>query len=159
MRGAVSRRFARARAIAASAAACALCLGAAPAEGACSLSATGVAFGAYDVFAPAPTDSTGTVVLECDPSEKNITITLSPGTGTFATRTLRQGAETLGYNLYLDAARTTVWGDGSAGTSTVFIRNPRPNRPTEVTIFGRIPAAQDVSVGAYSDTIIVTVEF
>lgn len=159
MRGAVSRRYARTRAIVAAAAACTLGLAAAPAEGACSLSATGVAFGAYDVFAPAPTDSTGSVVLECDPAEKNITITLGPGTGTFATRTLRRGAETLGYHLYLDAARTTVWGDGSAGTSTVFIRNPRPNRPTEVTIFGRIPAAQDVSVGAYSDTIIVTVEF
>jgi spore coat protein U-like protein len=147
------------RAVVSAAAACALCLAAAPAEGACSLSATGVAFGAYDVFAPAPTDSTGTVVLDCDPNEKDITITLSPGTGTYASRTLRQGAETLGYNLYLDAARTTVWGDGSAGTSTVFIKNPRPNRPTEVTIFGRIPAAQDVSVGAYADTIIVTVEF
>ena len=158
MRGAVSRRS-LARAVVSAAAASALCLAAVPAEAACSLSATGVAFGAYDVFAPAPTDSTGTVVLDCDPAEKNITITLSPGTGTYATRTLRQGAETLGYNLYLDAARTSVWGDGSAGTTTFFIKNPRPNRPTEVTIFGRIPAAQDVSVGAYADTIIVTVEF
>jgi spore coat protein U-like protein len=32
-------------------------------------------------------------------------------------------------------------------------------KPVTVTVFGRIPAGQDVAAGIYSDTIIVTIQF
>jgi spore coat protein U-like protein len=38
------------------------------------------------------------------------------------------------------------------------VTNP-PNKPTSVTIFGRVPALQDVSQGAYADSIQVMIDF
>jgi spore coat protein U-like protein len=137
-----------------------VCASAARANAACSFAATGVAFGVYDVFSPAPGDSTGTITYRCDPPDKNITISIDGGAnGTVANRELRNGTERLSYNLYLDAARSTVWGDGTSGTTTYFIKNPVPNRDTTLTIHGRIPAGQDVGVGTYVDTAVVVVNF
>jgi spore coat protein U-like protein len=63
----------------------------------------------------------------------------------------------LNYNLFVNAGRSTVWGDGAAGTSTVFLKNVKKNRPVFTTIYGRIPPGQDVSVGSYSDSLTVTI--
>lgn len=108
----------------------------------------------------APTDSTGSVVYDCDPSDKNIRITLSTGSsGTFTPRALANGSDQLAYNLYEDAALTSIWGDGTGGSNFYFIKNPHPQKPVSLTIYGRIPPLQDVAVGTYSDTVIVTVDF
>jgi spore coat protein U-like protein len=69
------------------------------------------------------------------------------------------GTDRLFYNLYRDAARTTIWGDGTNGTQSYFIGNPANNQDISVAIFGRIPASQNVKVGAYTDTITVTLSF
>lgn len=131
-----------------------------PAEAACTVSATGVAFGTYDVFQATPSDSTGTITYRCGNNDKDIRITISTGSsGTFTSRTLRLGAETLSYNLFSDAARTQVWGDGSGGTWSYFLHNPQNNRDIVLTVFGRVPAAQDVAVGSYTDTVVVTLEY
>jgi spore coat protein U-like protein len=64
------------------------------------------------------------------------------------------------YNLFLDAARTIVWGDGTGGTQFYFSQNPQPNNQNiSVPIYGRMPALQDVKVGNYGDTITVTLNF
>jgi spore coat protein U-like protein len=83
---------------------------------------------------------------------------LSTGSsGSYAARTLRSGAFELPYNLYLDAARTQVWGDGSAGT---FTDSPNPGNVTRtIPVYGRIPPLQDAAAGTYSDTIVVTFVF
>jgi spore coat protein U-like protein len=137
----------------------AVALGSRSADAACTFTATGVAFGAYDVFEAAPTDSTGTISYLCDSQEKNITITLTAGAGTFAERQMRNGADTLGYNAYRDAARLSIWGDGTSGSTTYFIKNAPNNRWTVLTIYGRITAGQDVRVGTYTDTLVATIEF
>lgn len=129
---------------------------------ACTVSATGVSFGVYNILTPAPNDSTGSVVLQCSPSDKNIRISLSTGSsGTYAARTLTQGGNQLLYNLYQDAARTAVWGDGTGGTSVLTIANwtGGPNAAQTHTIYGRMPAQQDAAAGTYSDSIVVTVDF
>jgi spore coat protein U-like protein len=132
-----------------------------PAAAQCTVSASGVSFGSYDVFAPAPRDSSGSVTYECL-VVVTVQITLSRGSApTFTPRTLVQGAETLQYNLYLDNARSTVWGDGSGGTS-VFTRTLAlgdVGQTVVVPVYGRIPARQDVSAGAYNDSITVTINF
>src|SRR5215471_7622213 len=80
----------------------------------CTISATSVNFGNYNVFAGTPTDSTATITLNCKGNAANIVITLSKGAGpTYNPRTMLKGAETLDYNLFRDAARTSIWGDGS----------------------------------------------
>jgi len=81
------------------------------------------------------------------------------------------GANMLQYNLYLNAARTTVFGDGSGGTQTATCvtgitafgcvgSNPSgPGRRATLPFYGRIPAGQDAAAGLYSDTVQVTIVF
>ena len=128
----------------------------AQAEANCTISTTSVAFGSYDVFSATPRDANGTVQIDCTPRE-NIQVTLSSGSSSvFNPRTLRSGSNILNYNLFRNAARTQIWGDGSAGTSTSSANNVRT---TTLTVYGRVPAAQDAAVGNYADTIVATVIF
>jgi spore coat protein U-like protein len=129
---------------------------------ACSVSATGVNFGAYDVFVTTPLDSTGTVTVTCDQAPPpDIVVAIGPSgtSGGFIPRQMRSTSspDRLNYNLFVNAGRSTVWGDGAAGTSTVFLKNVKKNRPVVTTIYGRIPPGQDVSVGSYSDSLTVTI--
>ena len=140
--------------------AAALAAAATPVEGACTVSATPVSFGVYDVFQASPTDSTGSVTYRCGTSDHHITITISSGSaGTFSPRTLRSGAETLSYNLFLNAAFTQVWGDGAGATGTYFIVNPPNNQDVVLPVYARIPAGQDARAGTYGDSVVVTVEY
>jgi spore coat protein U-like protein len=132
----------------------AFALGVAQSWAACTVSATGVAFGAYDPFSSASLDSTGNVAVTCNPSTP-YTIALSPGNAAQSDRRMLSGANILAYNLFTDATRTAVWGDGTGATLTVSGSGIAGGHP----IYGRIPARQNVAVGIYSDAITVTVTF
>lgn len=137
-----------------------LCSSNAWAQASCTISVTSVAFGNYNVFTTTADDSTGTITFRCNASAANISISLSDGSSTtFSPRTLRKGSEVLQYNLYRNAARTTIWGDGTGGTSTYTNANPPNNSNVSLTIYGRIPAQQDVSAGAYTDTVSAVINF
>lgn len=132
------------------------------AEAACTISATAVNFGTYNVFAASPLNAVGTITYRCGAPDRNVSITLSTGgSGSYAARQLRpaSGTDRLDYNLYRNAARTQIWGDGTGGTSYFFIANPPNNQNINLTVYGRIPASQDVTVGNYTDTVIVTINF
>jgi spore coat protein U-like protein len=124
----------------------------------CSISTSGVAFGTYDVFSPSPRTSTGTITYSCSLGLL-IRVELASGSsGTFVNRTLRNGVDSLLYNLYTDSGYATVWGNGSGGTgvySSFVVLGP----PVNVPVYGRVPAAQNVSSGSYSDTVIATIQF
>lgn len=140
-----------------------LLLPAGVAGAACTVSATGVAFGPYDVFASAPLDSTGTVTVSCDevpPPDVTIEIGPSGGSGGFNPRRMGHASrpDRMNYNLFTDPSRSAVWGDGTAGTQTVFLKRVKRQKPPVVTtIYGRIPPGQNVSAGGYSDTLTVTI--
>jgi spore coat protein U-like protein len=126
----------------------------------CTISATPMIFGAYNVFQGSPVDTTGSVVYRCNGNLASLAITINRGQSqTFLPRELGQGNEKLAYNLYRDAARTTVWGDFTAGTWAYIDVNPPKKDDVALTIYGRIPPGQDVSVGTYSDTVTVVVLF
>ncbi len=78
---------------------------------------------------------------------------------------MHAGAITLNYNLFTDTARSVIWGDGLGGTglaSGSFTVGPgvgNGSRQVVHPVYGRIPALQDVLDGAYTDTIIVTLQF
>ncbi len=131
------------------------------AHAACSLSSAAIAFGTYDPTSLTALDTAGSVVYRCGRRDRNIVITLSRGGGTsYATRRMVKGTEQLFYNLYRDAAHTVIWGDGTGGTQAYTVGNPQPdNQDISVPIFGRVPGAQNVSVGKYNDTITVTLIF
>jgi spore coat protein U-like protein len=126
----------------------------------CTISTTSVAFGNYNVFTTTPDDSTGTITYRCNSTAANISISLSDGSSTtFSPRTLRKGSEVLSYNLYRNAARTQIWGNGTGGTSVYTQSNPPNNQNVNVTVYGRIPALQDVSAGNYTDTVSAVINF
>jgi len=127
----------------------------------CTISTTSIAFGTYDVLNPAPHDTAGNLVYQCGNRDHDIMITIDRGGGpSFSGRRMIDGTEQLLYNLYLDAARTVIWGDGSGGTQAYFMHNPQKNnQDIALPIYGRIPAGQNVSVGNYSDTLTVTINY
>ncbi len=132
----------------------------AQASASCTISATSVNFGNYNVFNGAAVDSTGTITYTCNAQASNITITLSKGaSSSYSPRLMSKGAETLSYNLFRDAARTNVWGDGTGGTSVYTRNNPPNNNPVNVPVYGQIPAGQDVSAGSFSDTVTAVINF
>jgi spore coat protein U-like protein len=125
----------------------------------CNISATPVAFGSYDVFAVFPNDNGfGTLTVVCGGGAgNNYPVTLSMGqSGSYTSRVMTSGANLLNYNLYTDPARTSIWGDGSGGSSFMTVRK---NDTTNLSVYGRIPAMQDAAVGTYTDSIIATVTF
>jgi spore coat protein U-like protein len=135
-------------------AALALALAAQHAAAGCTASAQGVAFGAYNPLSGAAVDGVGNVAVSCDVATA-YTVALSPGSGSYAARTMTSGAHRLGYNLYVDATRAVVWGDGTAGSAAV----PGLGTAANHTVYGRIPGIQNVDVGSYTDTITITLTF
>ena len=132
----------------------------------CDVSATPVAFGAYDPLVASPKQSVGTISVNCTVTLVALLVTwdirLSTGSsGSFANRRMMNGASPLNYNLYRDADYGAIWGDGTAGTSylseiTLFAVGTTSQ---SFSVYGRIPVAQDRPAGAYSDTIVVTLNF
>lgn len=133
----------------------------------CTVNATGMAFGSYDPLAAAPLESTSTVQVTCmseAPPRVRYRVALSTGqAGSYNTRAMTNGVSQLNYNLYLNAARTTIWGDGTGGTRVIRRRyNLPPPGSTQTDthiVYGRVFAGQMVTVGTYLDTITVTVRF
>jgi spore coat protein U-like protein len=126
----------------------------------CSISTrANVLFGNYSVYSAAPVTDNGRVRINCDGATNSVIVDLSRGNApVFIPRYMLKGIEQLTYNLYLDAALTTIWGDNTGGSSHYGPVNP-PNGPVNITIYGRITALQDVSAGAYSDSITATANF
>lgn len=126
----------------------------------CSITTSAVAFGTYDpVVANATTDldGTGTVSVTCT---KGAGTRIDLGLGSNAsgsTRRMAAGGEFLTYELYQETGRTTVWGTGATNGNNI---GAAPSKATRnVTVYGRVTAAQDVSAGAYSDTVVATINF
>ena len=122
----------------------------------------GVSFGTYHVFDGSPVDSTGSITLYCSGVQPTDLFTIEIGGGNSsnpASRYLLNGAVQLGYNLYLDPSRSVIWGNGAGGTSVLGPVSLDDQTPTTWTVYGRIPAMQNVSAGSYSDSVMVTVQF
>ena len=132
-----------------------------PALGAtCTISSSPkLGFPNYDVFVAAPTTTSQIAKFRCD--VKNATISIGIGqsatSGSIANRQLAQTAGTgrLNYNIYKDGGYSNLWGDGTAGTTTLMVNTTA--KTTSVPIYGKIDPGQDAPVGAYKDTVIVSV--
>lgn len=123
---------------------------------ACTVSSSALVFGAINPLVAADTDSAADIDVDC-PTLSSYEIQLSTGNGTYLARYLVSGSLHLYYNLYTDAARTSIWGDGSGGSVTVSASaTVGINRHT---VYGRIPHDSSAVPGIYSDSIVVTVTF
>jgi len=139
----------------------ALCFGPALLWGACSISAIGASFGSYSPFNTAAATSTGTITIDCGADTSHVVVSIgpSPNSGGFNPRQMRgSGSNLMNYNLYTASGLTAIWGDGTQGTSTQFF-NIKKNKKVDALVYGSIPAAQDVGLGSYSESLLVTVNF
>src|SRR5262249_32526443 len=125
------------------------------------VSATSVNFGAYDpvaVNAASPLDATGTVNVYCTAGTL-VSVSLDLGThASGSARRLLSGASNfMTYEVYRDPARSVVW------NTTNTVRGPSTSKTAAtgggLVASGRFPAGQDVTIGAYSDTLLVTVNY
>ncbi|MGH8254221.1 MAG: Csu type fimbrial protein [Steroidobacteraceae bacterium] len=128
----------------------------------CSVAANPLGFGNYAPGSGALAANT-TVNVKCTKGT-TFSVALNGGTtagGTIAQRLMSNGTDKLEYNLYTTAAFATVFGDGTTG-STVPGTGTGVATAVALTVFGSLPdnaINQNVSTGAYSDTINVTVTY
>jgi spore coat protein U-like protein len=126
----------------------------------CRLDVTPVHFGKYNPFATGIARGNGTITYNCTAASP-ISIGLQRSSGASPmTRRMALGAGGLEYNLYLDAACTIVWGDGTGGSQMYRDPAPSPNSNIAVPIYGCIPAGQRrAAMGAYGENFIVMINF
>lgn len=133
----------------------------------CAVSSSTTNFGAYNPLGASPLDGVGNVRVSCSLLGLPVallvsySIALSTGaSGSFVQRQMSNGTHVLNYNLYPSSAFSTVWGDGTGGTPTLgdsyllLLATAR-----DYPVYGRISAGQNVSAGAYADTVVVTVNY
>lgn len=123
---------------------------------------TNMNFGNYSPFSPTPVTATSAFQFNCTPPA-TATLILSRGSSpTYNPRTMRRTVApvyTMNYNLFMDAANTIIWGDGTSGTQYITFTSQPTNRTFAGTIYGTIPANLDVAPGTYTDTIQATLNW
>lgn len=123
----------------------------------CTVTATNINFGNYDVASNTNLTSSGTITVSCR-NDRNVVIAFGQSAnGGINPRRMKHSFlnDFLNYNIYQDAATSIIWGDGSNGTSPMIVNRIPRNRT--FTYYGVIFAGQDISAGTYTDSLIVTV--
>ena len=116
---------------------------------------TNVVFGTYSVFGSGSLAATSTYTARCTPHTNGVvSFTSGANSATYFPRYMANGGNLIGYNLYQNAARTIVLGDGTAGTTSVDLVNGTPQQKefTE-TIYAATPLGTNVPPGTYVDTV------
>ena len=153
----------------------------------CVITTIPVKFGNFDTLSAAPRDTIGEITVSCS-GVLSYSVKIGPGNnsgGTFFPRKMAQNGHILNYNLYIDSARTQVWGDGTGTTfvqsvtAAVFTPDPLQSgasagkkrsakrklnlaagaRKDTFNVYGRIPAGQVIAAGKFTDNLMVTVFF
>lgn len=139
----------------------------APGNLSCNIATTALAFGQYLPSRSGASDFTATVQVTCTasgdapvPVEGSIALV---GRGANGRREMANGADRLGYQLFLDPARTIPWGDGSGESRMQTISGvagaATPFRVT-LTVYGRILARQGrAPVGSYADQVTAVLNY
>lgn len=136
--------------------------------GSCSVSSSGLAFGSYQplIFAGKLTSadvlSTATISISCAGISLggSYTISLGPTSAGGSSSNPRRlsnsnGGDAMQFNVYTDATRQTVWGDGATGAQfagTIAI-NLFGTQTFSHTAYGKIPGSQNtLNAGSFSAT-------
>lgn len=120
----------------------------------CALNGGTLSFGQYTSGQQTDLDVSGTInYVNC-----NGTLTFEldgGGSGNVSARQMSSGSNRLNYQIYRTSARNTVWGTGNQAHAVVLLTT----QSGTVTVFGRIPRAQAVPAGTYSDVVNITLTF
>jgi spore coat protein U-like protein len=122
----------------------------------CTVTSSGLQFGAYDPASSSAALGAGTIVVSCGKGGTTAQVSLSAGrSGNASNRVMGSPAgEALAYQLYVDAARTNSWTSDLVRTAKM-----GPDLKDTVSVYGAIFAGQDVGVGSYGDSITITISF
>ncbi len=122
----------------------------------CLISAGNLSFGTYT---GSQVDASSTISVTCT-NTTPYDVGLSAGTTTGATTSTRKmagtGGATLNYALYTDSGHLSNWGNI---VDTDAVEGTGNGSAQSLTVYGRLPAAQYVTPGAYSDTITATITY
>lgn len=108
-----------------------------------------------------PVDASSTLTVVCT-NTTPYSVALDAGTNAggganFSNRAMKSGANVLNYQLYLNAGRTSIWGDGSSGTQTS--TGTGTGSSQSLSIYGRLPSLTGTIPGTYTDTVTVTITY
>ncbi len=132
------------------------------AKNTCSITAPNMNFGTYDIFSSTPLTSTMSFTVSCGNGYQGGYVYINFGTGssgTYNNRTMSNGTDTLNYNIYADTAHTTIVGDCSGVTTCYYGYFPKHGGSGSATVYGLLPAQQNVSPGTYNDVVTITLYF
>jgi spore coat protein U-like protein len=131
-------------------------------SGNCLITAQDMNFGTFELLDTTDQQTASDILVRCT-NGTTYGIALSVGTGTFENRTLLNGSDALTYNLFTDAAHTTVWGDDSGSTDIVTGTGTGMGIPNLIThkVYGRILGSANLGAkpGTYSSTITATITY
>ncbi|MES2632077.1 MAG: spore coat U domain-containing protein [Pseudomonadota bacterium] len=139
--------------------------------GGCSLSTSGLAFGTYQPLTlpgkVTSTDSTsdGSISMVCSGIVTGGSYTVALGASAVGNSTSPrlmvnpQGGPHMQFNVYLDPAFTTIWGDGTTGSMFSGTIAPGDSSRT-FTAYGKVPAGQiGLRVGSFSTSLLMTLTY
>lgn len=133
-------------------------------EANCTITTETLDFGSYDpVYAHRSTSLTGTgsVKVICT---LGAPVTIGLGQGSNAddgstdgspARRMTNGSAFLSYDLFSDAGLVSPWGN----TTEADVESTGTGDEVTLTVYGEIPAGQNVPTGNYTDTVVATVTF
>jgi spore coat protein U-like protein len=112
---------------------------------------------AFGTYTGAAASTTATLTVTCtNTTPYNVGLNAGATSGaTVTTRQMLNGTATLNYGLYTNATWTTNWGN----TSGSWVAGTGNGSAQTLTVYGQIPAAQFVTPGSYSDTVLATVNY
>jgi spore coat protein U-like protein len=123
----------------------------------CTVTNGTLAFGDYAPTGAGNVDQTGTFTVACTKGT-GATVGLGEGDNFLSgARRMTNGSEFLTYELYKETGRTNVW--GNAGGALVTLASAASNAPQTLTVFGRIAPGQNVGIGAFGDSVQITVTY
>jgi spore coat protein U-like protein len=126
----------------------------------CRIDLTPLRFGSYDPLGSHSTaylDAATDILLTCTRNSR-ATVVMDEGRGGAPgrdTRGLLYGNDRLDYQIFTNSERTQIWGRGSRAVHVSSAQSARQ----KVTVYGRIPAGQEVPSGTYIDVVTATVDF
>lgn len=101
-------------------------------------------------------DNSSTVTVTCTSGATYNVGLDGGGAGNVNARVMTNGTDTIGYQLYSDSGRTTVWGT-TIGTDTVAATGN--GNAQSYPVYGRVPPQTTPPAGNYQDTVAVVVTY
>jgi spore coat protein U-like protein len=124
----------------------------------CLITATPISFGSSVGVLTSAVTATGTITATCTNTD-GYSIQLNKGSnGSLSDRQMASSAgAVVHYQLYTNSGHTTIWGDGTSGTSTN--AGTGTGGSQSYTVYGQVQAQTTPAPNSYSDTVTVQVNY